>query len=766
MTLCKKLVTKKDETAGKEALRYLQSSEAALPDHFALESLRCIIDCDYSTLPDVQDDVTAALVRRSPAVRKYIAGKLQGSITAFFDNIYERGDGSVVSLDTVVLDSSSWDSEETRLQTEKDLFLLLLAKLMESGHDNDARSLKGITRLLAVDAHRLQDLFDDENFDAILSELDFRLPNNIRSQATLATVKYLEVAQEAGHKLFSEFVTSRVKRQRNEDFIVAFSAAASVFPVVPAVTAALFLTEGFLQSLMPLLDRKKKSSDVDEALLGLLNAACMDRACREAIAKYCSEWLSHLLSDGSDHKPAMAAVVLTKLRAGQDSPPEKDKAKVVNAKNGIEELASIFKNMMVEKKASNFQDPIEGLAYASVNPNVKEQLAKDGSFLKSLLEALLHNLGEPSIIFGGLTIIQNLTVYPPNMTEEQKKLSQLKAYADTTRLPTIDPFDQDTHVSDRCKAVVDAGFLHLLIESNKSDARWTSIRTSTNKIILSLSKNRALRGKIAQQGAVKLLLSSRLGNTEDEAAINRDAAHALARILISADPSLIFPSTGYPQITSAVRPLVTLLGPSAAESASDQGRDLLPTFEGLLALTNLASSPDPRASEAIIRQAWNTVEDMLLSKHVYLQRASCELICNLTSTESGVAMFADGSRRAAQRLHLLLALADVEDPATRRAAGGGLAMLTDYDAAIKAILDIARTPDILLALCQDEDAQLVHRGVVCIRNLTTASGDLGTRACDAFKKKRGVEILKGCLRGSNDPSILEAGVEALKPLIA
>ena len=665
----------------------------------------------------------------------------------------------------MVLDPSSWDTEETRLQTEKDLFLLFLAKLMESGHDNDARSLKGITRLLAVDAHRLQDLFDTENFDAILSSLDIRLPSDIRSQATLATVRYLEVSQDTGHQLFIDFVTSRVKRQRNEDFVIAFSAAASVFPIAPAVTAALFLTEGFLPSLMPIISQKKQNSEVEEALLGLLNAACMDGACREAIAKYCSGWLSHLVSNGTDHKPALAAVVLTKVRAGQDSNGEKDKAKIVDTTNSVEELADIFKDMIKEKTATNFQDPIEGLAYASVNPTVKEQLAQDESFLKSMFSALIRGLDKPSVIFGGLTVIQNLTVYPPNLTEEQKKLSQLKAYANTTLQPTLDPLDQEPHVSDRCKAVVNAGLMQVLIECNKADSKWTSIRTSMGRILLSISKSRELRGKIAQQGAVTLLLSIGVGTTDDEASINRDAAHALARMLISVDPSLIFPSTGYPQMTSAIRPLTSLLSPSVAETASDQARDLLPTFEGLLALTNLASAPDPRASESIIRQAWNTVEDLLLSKHVYLQRASCELICNLTSTESGVAMFADGSRRAAQRLHLLLALADVEDAATRRAAGGGLAMLTEYDAAVKALLDIARTSEILLALCQDEDAQLVHRGIVCIRNLTNTPGDLGKRACDAIKSKKGVEILKGCLRASNQPAILEAGVEALKPLV-
>ena len=53
-----------------------------------------------------------------------------------------------------------------------------------------------------------------------------------------------------------------------------------------------------------------------------------------------------------------------------------------------------------------------------------------------------------------------------------------------------------------------------------------------------------------------------------------------------------------------------------------------------------------------------------------MRRAS--LICNLTPLPAGAAKFADGSQRAKKRLHLLIAMADVDDVPTRRAAGGGV----------------------------------------------------------------------------------------------
>ena len=50
-----------------------------------------------------------------------------------------------------------------------------------------------------------------------------------------------------------------------DDFIVAFSVAAAIFPVVPDVIATLFLSEGFVVSLGPLMRRKWKSKKVEQA---------------------------------------------------------------------------------------------------------------------------------------------------------------------------------------------------------------------------------------------------------------------------------------------------------------------------------------------------------------------------------------------------------------------------------------------------------------------------------------------------------------------
>ena len=688
-------------------------------------------------------------------MREYFAAELLASTTEFFDNIYERGDDTANCLRAIVLDPNIWPSEETRLQVEDDLFQLLLAKLMESGHDLDGRALRGIALLLMADVDRLGAFIDQQGFDAILSSLDIRLPADVRGQATIVVSKYLELSEEDGRKYFSEFVTTRVAKQKAEAIVVAFSAAAAIFPVATAVTAPLFLTEGFLQSLIPLLDRKLKNAEVHDTFLQLLNAACVDSACRTAIAKYCSGWLSHKVSNGDGNQPAVSATILAKLRASKaessaNGKPDDDDQDVQN-------LVGIFKDALM-RGAINGGESIEGLAFASLRPEVKEELSQDAAFLRSLHKILDDSIQRPEIVVGGLSIISNITQYPPNLSEEQKKMAELKAYANATKVLATSSLEDDQHIAARCNAVVQADFVPVFVRLSKNGS--SSVKRLIDGILLSLAKTPKNRGKLAQQGAVKLLIAHLPSRESPEV-----AGHALARILISVNPSHVFPSSGNPHITNAVGPLVAMLSPTSG-NLQDQPRDLLPVFESLLALTNLASSPDVSATNLIVRTAWDSIEDLLLSNNSMIRRATSELVCNLVAYEAGAAKYLDGSRRAGQRLHVLLALADVDDVATRRAASGALAMLTQEPASANAILDVKRGPEILLGLCSEgEEEDVVHRGLACIQNLSCAPDPAGKRARQALRDLDTVEVLKACLKRTRNPVILQIGVEAMKALV-
>lgn len=485
---------------------------------------------------------------------------------------------------------------------------------------------------------------------------------------------------------------------------------------------------------------------MEQAALELLSAACMEKACRESINRYCAPWLKALAEERQGTNKALAALVLAKVIGD-------------SAENDV--TAKLSELVLQDAGASD--QAIEGLAYTSLQPKVKQDIASNTKVVKSMVAALRNR---PSVTFGCLTAFANITAYRPPEPEEQKRMSHLKAYANSSKPAEKDPLDNNGYVTARCRALLDADVVPAIVSCCKQTTSPINIALAV-RVLLALAQEQKHRAKMTQQGAVKLLLQirERIAKTdkatEDASVIERNAAHALARLLISINPAHVF-SSSLPA-SSAASALVQLL--AVDQAGDDQERNLLPTFEALLALTNLASMEEDTVRELLLRSAWATLENhLLLSSNTMIQRASVELVCNLMASPSGVAKFADGSKQASNRMHILLALADVEDLATRRAAGGALAMLTEWDKAVEAVLGKERGVKILLGMCADESEEMKHRGLVCVLNLMEAPGKVGEDAMSKVKAEGGEAVLKESLRGTKSPEILGIGVQVLKKL--
>ena len=405
------------------------------------------------------------------------------------------------------------------------------------------------------------------------------------------------------------------------------------------------------------------------------------------------------------------------------------------------------------------QSSIEGLAYASLRPTVKEKLVSDKPFLQKMIKALGDAPAKSSLTYGGLSIMVNCTAYLPKLSEDQKRLTQLKAYANASKSTLKpDPLNDDEYVAKRCEAIFEAGIIPVLVMNSQHGS--TASLTLVVSIIFSMARTSRIRGQMAQQGAVKLLLHAYSLFPSENVPARRTTAHALARILISTNPTHVFGGSTPLPLTSAIRPLLFLL----TNDPAIEHRDLLPVFETLLALTNLASTDDI-ARNPIIRLAFPQIEELLLSENKMITRATVELICNLMQAPTCVSKFADGSKPASNRMHILLALADSEDAETRRAAGGALASLTEWDTAVNAILERDGGIRILLAFCNEDSEELRHRGVVCILNVLTAPGKVGEWGAAKVRDAGGIETLKESLKKSRSQEVLEITVDALKKLL-
>ncbi|KAF2120506.1 CRO1 protein [Lophiotrema nucula] len=759
---CREWIKSRDDHEGEKVLKIIRAE--GLRDVTAEEAMEVLYEIKGED--DLLDQVTGELVG-SRGAQVWLAKATEEQPTQTYYELFERGDDSIDGLLKVCLNRSVWPSDEAFVQGHRDVFMLSLAMMMEEALEHPERAMKGIATLLAAHADHLKGIIDMDSFDVILASLDLRLPNSLRSQATLATIKLLELAPDSAQKLIGKFVTNRVQRSTADSLIVAFSAAAAIFPITASAAATLFLTDGFVSTLVPMV-QSKKSARLEQAALDLISAACVDKTCREAINRHCRDWLEDIVGALADKKRAnLAALILVKLG---DEPEASSGGPQIVLPGKVDQdvLISRFKSMVLSSEHGNKQDSVEGLAYASLQPKIRENLANTPDFLRRLIMAMKERDAPAPVLFGGLTIFVNITTYLPLQSEEEKRMAQLKAFAATRKPARPDPLEDEAHVTSRCKKVLDAGIVPFLVSTAKKAS--TSVLTQTLQILLSLSKEQNHRGAMAQQGAVKLLLQiwehistandlKTTPNSQFPAEIQAMAAQALARILISINPAHVFSTAAAIPSTSAIRPLLSLLTPS--ETSTWQ----LHAFESLLALTNLASL-DEVTQNSIIRTSFDTIaDDLLLSSNTLIRRASTELICNLMASPLCIEKFADGSKRAGQRMHILLAMTDVDDAATRSAAGGALAMLLGYDITVEQLLKQERGIEFLLDLCRDEAEGIKHRGVVCVRSVVGADGEIGKKGVEGVKKKGGVECLKGVLKESRSQEVLGVAVETLKILL-
>lgn len=221
-------------------------------------------------------------------------------------------------MDEASIDITSNREEMAKLDSLEQA-QLILARLMEGGQEDEeqCQALDHLTALLNKDTEAVKkdksrdsicSIIDDTCVDTIFSYLDMRQTTAVRAHAIMTASAYLKAAGDNGAKSLSYFFFDRVKRGTYDDYIVAFCVASSIFPIAPDMVADMFLTEGFLPSLGPLMRRKWKSRKVETACLEMLNAAAMNSHCREAIAKYCTEWLEEIVDQDLELADAVHSV--------------------------------------------------------------------------------------------------------------------------------------------------------------------------------------------------------------------------------------------------------------------------------------------------------------------------------------------------------------------------------------------------------------------------------------------------------------------------
>ncbi|KAI0059450.1 hypothetical protein BV25DRAFT_1918478 [Artomyces pyxidatus] len=594
-------------------------------------------------------------------------------------------------------------------------------------------------------------------------------------------------------KTFMPIVDGRLAEPNEQDALIGLSFLSALFQVDWQSASTIFQQDRILTSVTDLLDLYP-SDTVSREAAQLLSQASGHKACRAVMPADCIQWLESATRQTKDRAlRSAAAVALVKLSRGAKSDSsEITDGQAASGSSADEQLVSLMKALVVDEEKSSATDAIEGLAYLSVEPRVKEVLSEDSTFLNKLFSLVPSRKNftpseSPShtLLYGILTIIANLCAYRPRLSAEDAQIDKLRRMAkagSSTSQPSDraadDVLEDDAHTKQRGKLLIQSGALVALVTAVRL-ADSQGVRAIASRALLHLAEDKDNRGKILQSGGAKTLvdiirksLSAAEPKTsappaESEPSI-LEPIQALAKLAITASPVQVFgPDAG--ATYDAIRPLTIMLTHSSST--------LLQRFEAMMALTNI-SSHSPEAADRVAKAEGllAKVEFLMLEDHILVRRAATELLCNLMAGSEDVFERYTGNGTSVSpksKLHVLLALSDVDDLPTRLAASGALATLTTSPHACRALYDLELERHRVLRIftqlidpsvldsAEDEDASaasdpgLVHRGVVCIRNfLVTLDADL---CKDLIKLEEMQDLLKGLVNvvkanGGNAPS--------------
>jgi hypothetical protein len=602
-------------------------------------------------------------------------------------------------------------------------------------------------------------------------------------------------------RCFGPLVVSRLSDTEESALLAGLSFLTALFHVDWEPASAIFQQDGVLEAIMDSVDLGP-SVQLSLSVAHLLAQACGHKGCRSILTSQVFQWLEHSSRNSGDTRVRAGATnALIKLSKALGVDGE-----VHAGKSEDTRLAAAMKEIITSGgDISSSMDAIEGLAYLSVDPAIKDALSRDSQFLQQLFSLLPTRKITPTIapiepnstvVFGIVTVIANLCAYRPRLTEEQAQVEKLRLMAQagssstkSSSAPSV--FDDDEHVRARVRRLIDAGVMETFSTAIRTDS--PGVRVNIGKALLSITEDKENRGIVLQCGGAKVLITV-LKHATSATTYNRngsalDAAYlvavqALAKLAITSSPVQVFgPNEGV--MYDVIWPLSSMLQhPSST---------LLQRFESMMALTNLSSQSAEVASRVAKAEGLlSKIEFLLLEEHTLIRRTAMELLCNLiVGSDTVFERYGGGNNLSGvkSRLQVVLALSDVDDLPTRLAAAGALATLTAASGACQALVALqlerhrvirilaqlidpsaARRHDTQYAEVVENESHpgLVHRGIICTRNIVLSVGDEETRK-RLSKEANETGLLEGLtdiMRGQLiDAAILGATAETLKVLL-
>lgn len=339
---------------------------------------------------------------------------------------------------------------------------------------------------------------------------------------------------------------------------------------------------------------------------------------------------------------------------------------------------------------------VEALCYLGASPVVKRAVVSEEGALECICGLVRRGRLRGAVLYGAAALLGSLSA----SSEEQLQAETLAGETEHEDLSPEDaemlrkaagmgraePTDADRAADEpealrkrkltlACKGGAGALVAMLLSGTGSEKAAGAGLAAAPNSRlaetaaegIFHLASEPAARAPLVSAGALPALLRATRGGSKRAALLS---SHAVARLLISTNPALVADAT----LLDCAGPLVRLIQHDYA----------LQQFEGLLALTNLASAGyEYKCHVADVDKgaAFSALEELQWGRHPKVARAATECLANLIPAPKVIAELKKIPARLRAWLELALPPTPTEgdegreyDPAAASAAAGGLAM--------------------------------------------------------------------------------------------
>lgn len=545
-----------------------------------------------------------------------------------------------------------------------------------------------------------------------------------------------EKKKELQEKLCSDatgFVLGLLSKEDADSHISGLTALAALIQGVPEIGNAVFGEEFVLKKALDLAASEDVACQM--VVAEVLALAASDKARCHGIIREGLPMLKELYKAEDDRVKVRALVGLSKLGSVGGSN--------VNARTFAEgstvKLEKACRRFLVDTDRGDIlrKWAAEGMAFLTLDATVKEALIEDGPALTALLG--LAKTEDSSLQFGVATILVNLS-NSYEKPERNDQLEELGRYAGEN-IPKEHEWDGEEYVKKRVKLLLEVKVVVALIElaCNKS----TTVHEQVSRVFLALTNEVENRGAVIQQGGAKALLGLANENTAKGKLI---AAQALAKLGITSNPRLAFPGQ---RSLEVVRPLVSLL-------SAEHG---LMQFEGLMALTNLASMNDDVRRRILKEGGVRHMESLMFEEHELIRRAATEALCNMICLPEVATRFHRNDD--IERVKLWTLFSGEEDEKLAIAASGGLSILSRDPKICEQILAVKSALEILKELVTSGSEELQFRGLYIVANLVESSRE----AAERIMERELMDVCTAYCQGEFPARLKEAAGRALSKAV-